>query len=104
MSCKNKPCGCCPPLPPPCKCDPCDSCHHEEPPHHPCPPPPCHDCCKPHHCGSCKLYPCVCVTACAPPIYPPTYYGYDSLNLRRYVNQVAYSNVCYPYPFIGPYI
>ena len=36
------------------------------------------------------------------PVYPYSYFGYGALNLRRFANQVAYSDVRYPYPFVGP--
>ena len=129
MSCQNKISGCCTPLPPPCPPPhppsphphPCDCCKPPCPPpkpdeneemidacpphpHPPCPPKPC-ECCKPRppHCR-CRLHPCICIPQCSTPGYPPSYYGYTSLNLRRYENQIAYSNVCYPSPFISPFI
>lgn len=79
------------------------SCHKPcHPPCHPpsCPSHPC-ECCQPRpsHC-ICRLHQCICIPQCS----TPRYYAYMSLNLRRYENQIAYSNVCYPYPFIRPYI
>ena len=116
------PCDCCkppcPPPKPPCPppkppCPPpkpsendemIDACPPNPHPHPPCPPKPC-ECCKPRppHCR-CRLHPCICIPQCSTPGYPSSYYGYTSLNLRRYENQIAYSNVCYPSPFISPFI
>ena len=88
MTCQNK--TCCGGTPPPCHCEPVDACETS-----------CNSgCCKP----CCPPCPEICVRPCVAPIYPYSYYGYGSINLGRYVNQVAYSNVCYPYPFIGPYM